>query len=115
MTPHIPTTRVRRRGRALPGPAGPLVGGSRGRGRGVAAFVAALSAAGLTACAADEGSGAAPAPATGASTPAGASSPAGSSAATGSRAPAGRGRVLASGLEAPWGISFLLGKDAPVT
>ena len=51
MTPHIPSTRSRRGGRALPGTAaGGLARAARGTGRGVAVFVAALSAAGLTAC-----------------------------------------------------------------
>ncbi len=58
MTPHIPTVRSRRRGRARPGVAGAgrVVGvrAVRGRGRGVAALLAALSAAGLAACSSDQ-------------------------------------------------------------
>jgi len=81
----------------------------------VAALVAALSAAGLTACSADDGSTAAPAAG---------SSTAASSAGSGSAAPAsgtaarqapGQESVLVSGLEAPWGIAFLPGGDALVT
>ena len=103
MTPHIPTGRSRRQVLRA-GAAGGLAGlrAPRGRGRGVAVFVAALSAAGLTACSSDPTAAeptAAPAPA---ATSAGAS-------------PTGQVSVLATGLAAPWGIAFLPGGDALVT
>ncbi|HST64493.1 MAG TPA: PQQ-dependent sugar dehydrogenase [Mycobacteriales bacterium] len=83
----------------------------RGKGRGVAVFVAALSAAGLTACSSDQpASGAAP-PSAGPSSSAASTAP---TASTGS-APAGQVSVLVTGLEAPWGIAFLPGGDALVT
>jgi glucose/arabinose dehydrogenase len=101
VTPHIPTLRSRRQTRLATGG----VAGARS-GRGVAAFVAALSAAGLAACSADQPAASGPA------SPGPASSAA--SAAPGS-APAGQVSVLASGLEAPWGIAFLPSGDALVT
>ena len=110
MTPHIPTVRSRRRGRAQPGAAAAdRVAGlraARGRGRGVAALLAALSAAGLAACSVG---------------------PAGGPAADAHRQPAelggvrdrqtaaGQVSVLATGLEVPWGIAFLPDGDALVT
>src|SRR5829696_3521104 len=124
MTPHIPTSRCRRRGRVVPAcragtgltgaGARSAATGARGRGRGVAAFVAALSAAGLTACAADDGSTAAPA--TGGATAASAGSGSvGPASGTAARQAPGQVSVLVSGLEAPWGIAFLPGGDALVT
>ena len=108
MTPHIPTVRSRRRGRARPGVAGAgrVVGvrAVRGRGRGVAALLAALSAAGLAACSSD------PAPAEPTGTD---SRPSSAPSATGGAA--GQVGVLATGLEVPWGIAFLPDGDALVT
>jgi glucose/arabinose dehydrogenase len=107
MTPHIPTVRSRRRGRAQPGAAdaGRLVGVRtvRGRGRGAAALLAALSAAGLAACSAEQ------APAE--PTPTDSRT---SSAASPTESAAGAVSVLVTGLEAPWGIAFLPGGDALV-
>jgi glucose/arabinose dehydrogenase len=108
MTPHIPTIRSRRLARALPKAGVAPVPAVRGRGRGVAVVVAALSAAGLAACSSDPPAASAP--------PAG--SPASSSsspAASGSATPAGQVSVLASGLEVPWGIAFLPSGEALVT
>ena len=108
MTPHIPTVRSRRRGRARPGVAGAgrVVGvrAVRGRGRGLAALLAALSAAGLAACSSD------PAPAEPTGTD---SRPSSAPSATGGAA--GQVGVLATGLEVPWGIAFLPDGDALVT
>jgi glucose/arabinose dehydrogenase len=114
MTPHIPTSRSRRRGRAVSGLAGAAAGavggrGVRGSGRGVAVFVAALSAAGLTACSADQTS----AEGTPSATPT--SAAASSSSTSPSATRAGQVSVLVRGLEAPWGIAFLPGGDALVT
>ncbi|HEY6744946.1 MAG TPA: PQQ-dependent sugar dehydrogenase [Mycobacteriales bacterium] len=110
MTPHIPTTRSRRLARALPKTGVAPFAAVRGKGRGVAVFVAALSAAGLTACSSDQPAASAP-PAGG---PVTSSSPAPTGSATGT-APAGQVSVLASGLEVPWGIAFLPTGEALVT
>ena len=112
MTPHIPTTRSRRLGRALPKAGVPPVAAVRGKGRGVAVFVAALSAAGLTACSADQPAASGPAAGSPATS---SSSPAASGSASSAAAPAGQVSVLASGLEAPWGIAFLPSGEALVT
>jgi glucose/arabinose dehydrogenase len=103
VTPHAATSRSRRRARALPPGGLAAARPARGRGRGVAVFVAALSAAGLAACSSDQPAAEGPAPSTSSG-----------SAASGS-APAGQVSVLVSGLEAPWGIAFLPGGDALVT
>lgn len=100
MTPHLPTLRSRRQTRVPTGGARTV--------RGVATFVAAVSAAGLAACSSDQPAASGPA----SSTPATARS---SSPAASGSAPAGQVSVLASGLEAPWGIAFLPTGDALVT
>jgi glucose/arabinose dehydrogenase len=110
MTPHVPTLRSRRGAASTPATGTP----GRGRGRGVAAFVAAVSAAGLTACASDDpATPAAAPPSSAAPSPSSPASPAGTT--TGAAPAAGTVSVLASGLEAPWGIAFLPGGDALVT
>jgi glucose/arabinose dehydrogenase len=97
VNPHVPTLRSRRRARATV---------STGRGRGVAALLAAVSAAGLAGCSSDQPT-AEPSPADSRPTSATAASPTGG-------AP-GQVTVLVKGLEAPWGIAFLPGGDALVT
>jgi glucose/arabinose dehydrogenase len=94
MTPHVPTLRSRRSSRP---------------GRGVAVFVAAVSAAGLAGCSSDPSSSSSAPP-----SPASPATPS-SSAPAASGSAAGQVSVLASGLEAPWGIAFLPGGDALVT
>jgi glucose/arabinose dehydrogenase len=103
VTPHAATSRSRRQARALPPGGLAAARPALGRGRGVAVFVAALSAAGLAACSSDQPAAEGPAPST--SSGSAASGP----------APAGQVSVLVSGLEAPWGIAFLPGGDALVT
>jgi glucose/arabinose dehydrogenase len=103
VTPHAATSRSRRRARALPPGGLAAARPARGRGRGVAVFVAALSAAGLAACSSDQPAAEGPAPSTS------------TGSATRGSAPAGQVSVLVSGLEAPWGIAFLPGGDALVT
>jgi len=100
MTPHLPTLRSRRQTRVPTGGARTV--------RGVVTFVAAVSAAGLAACSSDQPAASGPA----SSTPATARS---SSPAASGSAPAGQVSVLASKLEAPWGIAFLPTGDALVT
>jgi glucose/arabinose dehydrogenase len=115
MTPHRPISRTRRPAVAAPGlPGGAAAGppgssGTRGRGRGVAVFLATLTAAGLAACSSDAAPDAA---GTGSPGPSGAPAPTTSS----SSPPARRGvEVLTTGLEAPWGIAFLPDGDAVLT
>ena len=105
--PHAATSRSRRHARALPAGGLETARPARGRGRGVAAFVAALSAAGLAACSSDQ-------PAADGTPGPSPRSSSGAGSASASSVP-GQVSVLVSGLEAPWGIAFLPGGDALVT